>query len=81
MCFTDQILSPCWVSPIFAAPHPNNTFMQGELNKASGTLESENLDLNFGSATYSFVLLNQLLSFFRPQFCLLQVAITESGEA
>lgn len=55
--------------------------MQGELNKASGTLESENLDLNFGSATYSFVLLNQLLSFFRPQFCLLQVAITESGEA
>lgn len=68
LCFTNQILSLCWVLFVFAASFPNSTFIQGGLNNASGALESDDLDSNLGSATYGFVTLDKLLNLSGPPF-------------
>lgn len=69
LCFTNQVLSPCWVLFIFVAPLPNSTFIQWGLNNTSGALELDDLDSNLGSATYGFVTLNKLLNLSGPLFC------------
>lgn len=87
LCFTNQILSPCWVLFIFAAPLPNSTFIQWGLNNASGALELGNPGSNLGSVTYGFVTLNKSLDLSGPLFlfvCLFfckRAIIIEPGEA